>query len=243
MNRHRTQHVSLADRVTEQIASQHVTPRSTASIWIEQLGYLSLAAVIFTSAVLLINWVGFQIKATGALDFVAYGADGYLAVLEALPYGFLLLCLLGLAGTLLALRHFDLSYRKPLLVLGGVLVLSLGLGTLLAASGVNETLAEQAEREPEPPTVVHRLYRGTLTVRHHSPRLIIGPVIGQSERQLTIGIPAGRSAAVQTNEQTEYPTGKPLLGDIVRVLVIRRDDSPVARVILLRQPRPQPLTQ
>ncbi len=226
-------HLSLADRVANRIAKEHVQPRSATSIWIEQLGYVVLAVVIFAVATLLINWVGFQIRAVGIFEFTRYGRDGYVALLEALPYGFLLLCLLGLAATVLAVRHFDISYRKPLWVTASILLLSLGLGTIMATSGVNERLAEQADQAKAPPTVVHRLYRGRLTAVHHSTRLIIGPVIEQQANRLRIGLPPQRAIDVTTTSQTQYPTGKPTIGDQVRILVVRQGNLPVARVILL----------
>lgn len=235
---------SLVSRITEQIQSDHIEPRSKMNVTIEQVGYASLVLVLFVFVVLVINWLGFRIRSTGTLDFAQYGPEGYRAMLEALPYGFLLLCLVGLAATIAAIRHYDMSYRRPLQVMASVLVLSIGLGTVLAVSGVNEELAEQADKEEIPQTIVHRLYRGTLTIHHQSTRLIIGPVVEQQPQRLRIAVRAQRLVDIATNDETQYPTGEPMVGDQVRILIIREGNFPLARVILLSQPRPQltPLT-
>lgn len=229
---------TLSDRITQQISKQHLEPRSRMSIVIEQVGYASLVLVSFVFVVLVVNWIGFWLKSSGLGEFVYYGPDGIQALVESLPIVAILLAIVGFTGVMKALNHYDVSYKHPLVMIGGVIIISaLATGVWLAQTGINEELAERTDRDELP--VLKPVYGGKLTFILHSTRAIVGPVLNLESEKLTIGVPK-TSVDVETNTETAYPIGKPNIGDRVRIIVIRKAGNvPVARVILLSPPHSQ----
>ncbi|MBI4185609.1 hypothetical protein HY524_00985 [Candidatus Berkelbacteria bacterium] len=225
----------LSERIAKQIASEHIAPRSTTSIVIEQLGYASIVLVVLTVAVVAVNGISFWFRTSGLGDFAAYGTDGVQAIAESVPSGLVLSAIVGLIGGLIAIRHYDISYKQPIILLvSGIVLLTFGLGISLAQTGINEALAERADQDDLP--LLQPLYQHRLEYRQAKTRAVVGPVMQIGQMRLIIGV-GEQPIEVKTADDTEYPIGKPTVGDHVRVLLIKRAGQPIARVILLGTPR------
>lgn len=238
MTKPHRQKPTLSAQVVERVRHERIAPRGSLSILAEQAGYAVLFLTVFVIGILAINWIGFWLRVGGFGDFLGLGPLGLMAFVSGFPYGLLVLFILAYVLTLALLRHYDLSYRQPILLLAaGLLVSALLVGAGLAKSGLNERIAERVEQGQLQPLRV--LYQHRLEFRHQSGHAVAGPVVDLGEHHLTILIRRGE-VTLETDEQTQYPNGRPELDDHVRALIerIEERDHPLARIILIHRAGP-----
>lgn len=188
------------------------------------------AAVALLAATLALNAAAYELRASGKLELLYFGArllDGFLS---GLPYDLL-------AGTLLLggaaawlLRHTRAA-RVPV---AWAVLISYGMtgtgGLALAASGVNEALQEAvleapaAEEEPAAPGWLPGMawFYGERAVYHRPhPRFRMGRVLERTEQGVRLQTPLG--------EELEVPLPRGFRaepGDHVRLIVAAAEGTP-----------------
>lgn len=222
----------ITDQVRKRITKEQLKPRSKLSIVAEQLGYAALFGLFFLALVLSINWLGFWLRITGNVAFLGQGILGLKAFFGGFPFGLIVLIIVAFGLTILVLRHYDISYKQPLLLLSvGLLVLAVIAGSGLARSGLNEKIAEGVEMGQLAP--LRPLYQGKADFSQVSQRGLVGRIKAIELDRIIVITPRGEVEAIispstRINDRAEL---KP--GARVHVLGKRVNDSQFEAEVIL----------
>jgi len=215
-------HHNLAARAAEQIKEQHLTPRPLISIIGEQIGYVLLFGLCLGLVVMAVGILSFWFRVTGIGAYLAHGTPGAQAFALSLPYTFLLFALVAILLTLLLLRHFDLSYKKPYILLAGLIILgAVGLGYQLEQTQVGRQVAEQ------------------VTAGHHFNQQINARSLGGQVQEvqpdyLIVTVPSG-TYLVHLKEETRYANQATAItpGQTIRIIGRKITDQEFEALIIL----------
>lgn len=203
---------SIAKSAADIIRRHHITPKSFVIILFEKIGYAVLFLVVFGVLVLVVNLLADWFRVTGIGNYLAHGLIGIFAVTLSLPYTLLAIAILAFILTMILLRHYDISYKSPMILLAAVILLvSVGLGTALARTGVNERVRPLAQ--------VHQKNRQFTKV---TARSLVGIVTEKTDDEIRVTTHLGTIRVILTDE-TRYASDveKLSVGARVHVLGVR----------------------
>lgn len=196
---------SRADAVMSTIESGHVGIRSGFSLLVPKIvrgGFLWIMLAILVGLYIVLSvWI-----ATNSDLLSSYGQMGFWSFLQAFPYIPLLLTIPVLGAFLLAIRAYDISYKKPLLgiVLGGIAVSVVAAGLL----GANKDVAQVVSQNS-------RMFgMGQMAGKN----FLIGTVQAYKDNELVVQQDDGSMVSIRLLDDTHYPFGTPSVGDTVRVV-------------------------
>lgn len=196
---------SRVDAVMNTIESGRVGIRSGFSLWVPKIargGLLWIMMGILVGLYIVLSvWI-----ATNSDLLSSYGQTGLWSFLQAFPYIPLLLTIPVVGAFLLAIRAYDISYKKPLLgiVLAGIAVSVVAAGLLSANKDVAQVVSQNS-----------RMFgMGQMAGKN----FLIGTVQAYGDNTLTVKQNDGSVASVRLTDQTHYPFGTPSVGDTVRVV-------------------------
>ncbi len=136
--------VNLEARIMKKIKDDKISFRSKYVFLAQKLGLGGGFALSLVLAILFLNLAFFTMKASGTLEFLSFGRIGILAFLESFPYHWILTGLAFFVVASIILSRYDISYKKPFKrLLAALLLLIIAAGTVLAISGINETIEEK----------------------------------------------------------------------------------------------------
>lgn len=213
---------NLAARATEQIKAQHLTPRPLISIIGEQVGYILLFGLCLGLLVVTVSTLSYWFRVTGIGSFLAHGAPGAQAFALSLPYTFLVFALVAVLLTLLLLRHFDISYKKPYTLLAAIIIIgAVGLGYYLEQTAVG--------RE-----VTQHVAAGHHAEQRINARSLVGQVQEIQSDYLVVSVPNG-TYIVRLKQETKYVGDKTRIepGQIIRIIGRKTSTQEFEALIIL----------
>jgi hypothetical protein len=194
---------SRADQVLEKIKREKIAVKSRINVVLSRLGYdgllLSLFSVLALIAGVILVWL------IGNRDLLSdYGANGWLSFLQSFPYLpagiFALLFLVFIFG----FRRFDFSYKKPLVIISGfLLVLVIGIAWLLSINPVGKNLFTRGGQMMQ-------------VGKSQGANFVSGTVVEVGSDYLTLEYDNGQKETVYLSDTTHYRFGEPEEGDFVR---------------------------
>jgi len=195
---------TVADTIKNKIKKGEITMRSKLSIWLENLGIdsgiISIMILLIISAGFLFYWN----NNNNDLLFGGYGRYGFLSYIQLFPY-LLLFIFISLFMLLVFLfRKFDLSYKKPFLViLTALFLFVMFFGWFSARQNFGKRLYQQNGR----------MFGAGMKNNQNS---VFGKVILVEKNFITIETNDTLKIKIITNKDTHFPFGFPEVGDTIR---------------------------
>ncbi|MCA9388785.1 hypothetical protein KC644_03440 [Candidatus Berkelbacteria bacterium] len=178
----------LTDQVKKQIKKDHIKPRSQFNVLAEQFGYAFLFLIFFTTLILSFNWFGFWLRSTGNAVFLGHGLFGLGIFIKSFPLVLVLIVGLAFGLTVLLLRHYDISYKQPMLLMSvGLLVLAILIGGGLSRLRINDRIAEQVEMGQLRP--LRPLYENRQNFSLFTERAVVGRVKSFTDQEILVEAP------------------------------------------------------
>lgn len=184
----------------------------------------TLAVLLAIIAVFFISLVVFTWRASGTGFLPHFGTRGWILTLSAIPWWVILVALAGSLGLIVVLERTTPSYRRPVIVVFGVvLVIGLAAGTLLAYVGFHERFGQYVEEHNVPifgPTY-HTLRNREADV------LTLGTIQKVNGKKLTVLTVNNEKVTVKITDDTDVPPNwTPTVGERIAVIG-RRSGSTV----------------
>lgn len=232
----------LSQQVMDKIKLQHIKMRSKFSIIAEKLGLESAFILIILIAVFLISLSLYIMKQNGVFEFLSFGRDGWLVMLENIPYDMILILVVLIIAGCAILKQFDVSYRKPFIyfILGLILAIA-GLGIITMNFGFNELLfpstkiageiekmssKNQAEQIMKPvyPKVM-KVFLNKIQHRPISQQAIIGKIYKKDNEFVYLITPQGRKLIIKTADLSELFVQNAKQGDVIKAIGKIQDNN------------------
>jgi len=207
--------IDLKAKVMRKIRDGRVNFRSRYIFLAKKLGLGGGLTLSLILAALFVNLTFFGVKASGSLEFLAFGRKGILAFLESFPYHWILIGLAFFIFASIILSRYDISYKKPFKRILAILLLSVFVaGAVISLSGVNEAIEDRVNQGH------FRFMRPFDGKRHGMWRdALLGEIAEVKSDGLMVDITEEKTVFVKFTENTLFPTESEFnKGDYIRVL-------------------------
>lgn len=180
---------TIEEKIMKDIECGKVKLRSRYIFLAEKLGVGSVVVLSLLLGALAFCLFLFYLRATDNLLYLSFGKVGIFAFLESFPYLLVIGFILLVFAAAMMLRLTDISYRKPFIYTGVVLVgIVIALGGILTYTNIAEVL----EREGYGPGPQGRLIRPFL----HNPFSnrkygVVGMIVGFERDAILLETPDG----------------------------------------------------
>lgn len=211
----RDKEVDLKAKVMRKIRDGRINFRSRYVFLAKKLGLGGGLTLSLILAALFLNLTFFGVKASGTLEFLAFGRKGILAFLESFPYHWILIGLAFFIFASVILSRYDISYKRPFKMVLAILLLSVFVvGAVISLSGVNEAIEDRVNQGHFP------LMRPFYGKRHGMWRnALLGEVAEVKSDGLMVEIVQEKTVFIKFTEDTLFPAGSDFnKGDYIRVL-------------------------
>ncbi|MCL5795557.1 MAG: hypothetical protein M1338_04340 [Patescibacteria group bacterium] len=121
----------LSQEISQKIKSGQVKMKSKTIISAEHYFLIALIIILTVASLIFINFTFYTLAQNGSLEFLEFGFAGFWAVVENVPFPFIIWALISIILASLIYKNFDLSYKKPhyfFLTALGVLILGFASG-------------------------------------------------------------------------------------------------------------------
>ncbi|MBI4175397.1 hypothetical protein HY523_02135 [Candidatus Berkelbacteria bacterium] len=242
----------FAHHITETIKERSLTPRGKLSLVAEMVGYAVLLVLTASLFIFATNWLLYGLWSAGLVDAARFVGLG--PILSSIPYPLVFLVSLTLFLLLRSVRHYDISYHQPFVVLSlGLVIGGFGLGWIVFRTHLNERLSIHADRPAA--ALVRPIYREWTKPGHFSEYSLAGRVAEMSDDEmvLTVGDQSIRVLLTETTKASLQPSvtsgdyvlvvGQRLDNDRFRAQIIRVGFGPHKHRSAWIIPRDESLTQ
>jgi len=196
---------SRTDAIISKIKNDRINIRSKLSVITEKLGFDSLVVLIFGALTVLggvmLVWLIYS------RDLLTdYGSYGWISFIQSFPFIQAVVFFTVFLLLILTIRRFDFSYKKPLvLVIGVLFICVLAIAWILSFN----------------PNTKDMFIRGGKMLRltnQSSANYLLGTVEATGSGELYLNTDEGEKVAVKIGDETHYPFGIPKSGDYVRTV-------------------------
>ena len=184
--------------------------------------YIVSAVVVFGTALYLVSFIVFILKANGILTLPYFGIRGFGILASSLPWLLIILIIILVIVLELLGKHFSFVYRWPLLYsMLGIVIFVLAFGIVAGHSPLHYAVLSQAQNRTLP--FGGPLYRhyGTMHLRDAH----IGTVLERATSTLVIQDRSGALYTIILSPERRYPLRGIEPDDIVMVIGSRTDGT------------------
>ncbi|MFA6511971.1 MAG: hypothetical protein WCV86_02520 [Patescibacteria group bacterium] len=199
------------EETLKKITERKIAMRSKSYFVLRAAAFIGVALLIAAITLFLASLFLYYLRVSGASSLLRIGPEGFSDFLRALPLWLLAIGLFGLGIVLFLSLHFRLTFKKPLaLTLGGVLIGMVAGSFALSYIPLHGSIFNAAKEGRAPfATPLHRML-----VNREIPHAMVGEVLEIREKDMTL-LTIAEQVEVGFEDETVFLPERPFAGDTV----------------------------